>query len=334
MKTILVLLILVSIAFGTMMHMKRSATAESVVLEIDYHGSCSDFRRDLTTVRVSSFPNDTCLPITNVVGNDDKDDLDADYTCTNVGSDKSVVRLVEIYLTHGTPVVDFIVSFVPSNPFRATDGGVEVQYIRRPSCNKEENYCAPTATFAVTQCTDNLIEKYRGKVNSKDRIYLLPKTKTAHTCLDSTGNCCAYISLAPGICPFIAPTEVIIGEDGKGFNHKGEEGDDGPHHFPWDHFHVKNVDAKREEEMPEIPAPIVKKAPPKNPLAPISIFPKEELDKTKLVMEEEEEVREIEEIAEKRAAKVKKPVLPVEDENDPENDPEPLAKELFTLGHK
>jgi len=207
--------------------MKRTVLPEEIAMEIEYMGTCENFiTNDLPTVRTSIHLDGNCLPISTTSPHNDLDELHIDYHCTNTHHGRSNIKFVEIYATHGTLYPNNIVSFVPSFPFRAKSAGSEVNYVRRPSCGQDENYCKK-GCFRVTSCQDNEVSFKRGYVVNQDRIYLLASTRSARTCKALDNSCCAYIAITTGICPVTAPTELLDLDD----NHHGHNN----HHGHDDH---------------------------------------------------------------------------------------------------
>ena len=188
---------------------KRAVFAEEVSLEIEYFGTCEYFvQHDLNSTRASTFLNNTCLPISTNPPNDDFGDLSVDYHCTNLYGGRSLIKFVEIYEVHNTSITNFAVSFIPSKPFRAYVSNEETEYVRRPNCRLEEDYCN-LGYFTVTGCWDNQVARAYGSgpVLNRDRVYILPPGFVANTCNSNGTVCCPYIGVN-GTCPNVAPTDL------------------------------------------------------------------------------------------------------------------------------
>jgi len=156
-------ILLLSIASGRLIEKKnlaRTISKEGRSLEIEFVGSCRDWRdkvKSTATVNTQT----RCLPIqVGVAQNPDTDDLNAHVFCTNVDENRSVIHFVEIFsglLTidgngNEVSVDNFVVSFIPTAPFRVLTDGVTL--MRRPNCFTTQDYCNGT-NYVVNGCTAN-----------------------------------------------------------------------------------------------------------------------------------------------------------------------------------
>jgi hypothetical protein len=195
----------------------RSMAPEDLALEIEFYGTCQEFRNQiLSSVWISK--HQVCLPIHNdVAENPDYNELNAHWFCTNKDDDRSVVHFVEIYDTDETVSwADFVVSLVPSTPFRVlTD---KTSLARRPNCWVTNDYCNGT-NAVVNNCKTNEVhhkeKKHHGKerkfIVSHDRIYITANQQVSNDCKTSVTECCGYItpSIFGGICEHEAPTDKL-----------------------------------------------------------------------------------------------------------------------------
>ena len=147
----------------------RSLNTEKVALELDYMGSCEKFNKnDLASVKISTHTSGNCLPLVNggEVNNEtgfvdpntlypDLADLQCDYFCTDRDGGVSIIHFVEIYDSNRTEVKDYILSFVPSSPFKSRSK--ETVYVRRPSCATEVMFC--NGAEQVVSCQPNVKKK-------------------------------------------------------------------------------------------------------------------------------------------------------------------------------
>ena len=164
----------------------RSLATENVALQIEYLGSCEKFeRKDLSSLTIGK-RNESCLNLNT--------DLQMEYFCTDIAPKKSYVHFVEIFESHGTPYTDFVLSFIPSRPFKVLDQNVTMT--RNPKCKFSTQYCAPKLEF-ITDCTNNQIIYKNDFVISADRIYIatnLNTTSFENVCNLNSTTCCDYIT--------------------------------------------------------------------------------------------------------------------------------------------
>jgi len=159
MKLFLIALVLIfSLASCTISEVKskRGVDDEEMALELQYYGSCREWKQEvLRSVWVNKFSN--CLPIrVGVAQNPDNDDLHSHYYCTNYDQRRSIIHFPEIYETHeNVPYRNFVLSLVPTAPFRVLTRGVSVS--RRPNCFTTQDYCNGT-NYIVNGCSSNDVE--------------------------------------------------------------------------------------------------------------------------------------------------------------------------------
>jgi len=158
----------------------------------------------------------------------DLNDLHSDIFCTDKEGKRAFIHFVEIFTSDpatgvNTDTTNWIISFVPSAPFRVVNTENAV-YSRRPDCSTSRTFCGHYQR--VTNCTVNSVElatimnKHNNFITdafviSKDRIYINMKDNEPSLC-SNTGFCCDYIMPstdilfpAPGYCPYAA-TQVIM----------------------------------------------------------------------------------------------------------------------------
>eukprot|EP01091_Cochliopodium_minus_P002365 TRINITY_DN12227_c1_g1_i1.p1 TRINITY_DN12227_c1_g1~~TRINITY_DN12227_c1_g1_i1.p1 ORF type:complete len:288 (-),score=58.54 TRINITY_DN12227_c1_g1_i1:69-932(-) len=203
----------------------RALTTEDVALELDYLGTCKQFNeKDLNSVRISTHNAGGCLPLIpggnaiqyNGQFNDpdaiypDLNDLHSDFFCTDVEGPRALIHFVEIYDSLNTKATNFILSFVPSAPFKARNN--DIIYTRRPTCETDRSFC-DNVVEKVTNCTPNVIQlgaimqKGQNFINNayviqKDRIYLTTSANVPSLCDDGI-SCCSYVSpRSDGYCPY------------------------------------------------------------------------------------------------------------------------------------
>jgi len=156
---LLIAFIFVAIASSKVIEIKKTRNVgyETLALELDYYGSCREFKdRVLPTVWVST--QQTCLPIqVNVTYNPDNDDLNAHFFCSNVDDHRSRIHFVEVYSGTDESVAfpNFVLSLVPSAPLRVFTR--EVSLARRPNCWVTNDYCEEGTNAVVNRCEDNFV---------------------------------------------------------------------------------------------------------------------------------------------------------------------------------
>lgn len=213
---------------------KRILTTEDVAFQFIYLGSCSKFF-SIPSIIISRKTSDNCLPITAAAPYSDFSTLDADVLCTDTGPNRAQIDFVEIYdplVGHDTPVSDFIISFATNAPYKASSVGVS--YLRRPSCEIDQDYCS--TTDYVRSCTENIVQMSNGFVVSKDVVYVIPGGSTFVGCSVAESTCCSYIT--PGFCPRSADDSVFRLKFKPSHQEK-------PHHKP--HYRPNDEDDERRE---------------------------------------------------------------------------------------
>jgi len=198
---IFVLILLASYGSATKLNRlaknKRAITNEDVAFQLVYLGSCSKFF-SIPSFIITKKTITNCLPISNAAPYIDSSDLNADVLCTDIGPNRAQIDFVEIYdplVGHDTPVTDFIMIFASNAPYKASSTGVS--YLRRPSCEIDQDYCS--TTDYIKSCTENVVQISNGFVISKDTVYIIPDGSLYVGCAVADSSCCSYI--VPGFCP-------------------------------------------------------------------------------------------------------------------------------------
>jgi len=248
MKLILLIatLFIFSIVNGAMIERKkqisRTLAPEDLALEIDFYGTCAEFRdRVLPSVWLSN--RQKCLPIqVNVTENPDYNDLHGHWFCTNTHEHRSILHLVEVFTDdERVAIPDFVFSFVPSTPFRILSH--KTSLARRPNCWVTNDYCN-TSNAVINNCKHNDLEHRQEKrfIVTHDRIYVTSNQNISAECKTSETECCPYItpSIFGGICDHEGPTDLLEfpkddhkhGDDHKEGHHDDHHDD---HHRPEEH---------------------------------------------------------------------------------------------------
>eukprot|EP01091_Cochliopodium_minus_P012851 TRINITY_DN39_c0_g1_i1.p1 TRINITY_DN39_c0_g1~~TRINITY_DN39_c0_g1_i1.p1 ORF type:complete len:321 (+),score=50.64 TRINITY_DN39_c0_g1_i1:56-1018(+) len=188
---------------------ERGVVDEVIALEIYFKGPCSRVNEVLRTVRISSHQSsETCLPITLSPGNPDKDDLNADVRCTDIGygGHISLVRIFEVYAgsddTVRIPTGEYIFSIASEVPWKVKGNAT---YMARPQCFINHGVCRNVSI--VSRCNERILRENEdfdrdGYVDNQvvERVYILQEGHNIQSCNTST-TCCPYVSTAStGIC--------------------------------------------------------------------------------------------------------------------------------------
>jgi len=201
----------------------RTISPEALSLELEYLGTCREFETEvLGSVRISNYQGDSCLPINVDAANDDINDLNAHYFCTNTDEKRSVVHFVEIFgVVDDVPIANFVLSLIPNSPFRVLT--TRTSLARRPNCEITEDYCN-SAYAVVGSCSSNHVQQKKGYVVNHDRIYITSQEHVSFDCKKGdTPNCCLYVAphLFNGICPYTASEDILLSPKEK--EHKEHE---------------------------------------------------------------------------------------------------------------
>ena len=181
---------------------QRGINPEAVALEILFKGKCSQVKKVISSIRISSHDNNsTCLPISPVTPNDDFNDLSFHHLCRNIDyhGRKSLLRLVEIFNgTYDNPLpagYSYIISLVSPIPFKVK---ASVEYVFAPRCTYHPDFC--TNVTVVTACKerpiniDDDVDEKGFVLNEKERIYVLFPGQTIQSCKNDNSVCCSYIT--------------------------------------------------------------------------------------------------------------------------------------------
>jgi len=181
----------------------RSLTPESVALEIEYLGTCSDFETNvIPQLHLSSQASIGCLPFVSA-SSGETNDLNGDYLCRDFG-DRSVIQILEVFTTAtespSSDVTSYIISLIANAPFR-----VNLIPKRLPTCTRSTSICSVNIIISACQSTPVTIK--RGFIVNKDRIFFAAGTATiVDGCLLSAGGCCAYLSESSAVPNFCLNT--------------------------------------------------------------------------------------------------------------------------------
>jgi len=219
--TLIAFFLLITIVFSKVTQRKkllsRTVNPERVALELEFAGSCQDFASQvLDTVRVSSHVG--CLPIQfNANENADNNNLNTDYFCSNIDENRSLIHFVEIFsgAIETVPFPNFVLSLIPSSPFRVLTPGVSLS--RLPDCSITVDYCDATHSI-VNGCSSNPVVYRRRRehgsenwVVSHDRIYITAPSLASTDCRTAASACCAYVAptTVGGICDRVASRDLL-----------------------------------------------------------------------------------------------------------------------------
>eukprot|EP01091_Cochliopodium_minus_P001410 TRINITY_DN1127_c0_g1_i1.p1 TRINITY_DN1127_c0_g1~~TRINITY_DN1127_c0_g1_i1.p1 ORF type:complete len:326 (+),score=90.00 TRINITY_DN1127_c0_g1_i1:1-978(+) len=191
----------------------RSVSHQSVLLHLDFHGSCDDFiGQNIKTSTLN--PSSTCLPIT---GSDDSDDVTTEIICHNTGRNNAKIDVINAFLTLSkTPVSSFVVSFIPQHEFKSSSN----VHLTRPFCVISNNLCDKANPKVISVCEDVPVDtRGKGIVNkSTNTVYIVSNNAPKPTvCFDSlTDTCCSYISPTNGICKEFPASKYFFDSEYRG----------------------------------------------------------------------------------------------------------------------